>query len=549
MAVAELVVKVLTDVKDAQKGLDGTASKASKMGAGIQKAAAPAALALAGIGAAAISAGKAAAEDAQSQAILANALRKNTGASDAAIEATEKHLAAMSAATGVADDELRPAMGNLVRATKDADKAQSLLASSMDISAATGTDLESVSKAMAKASKGNTTALKKLLPGLDDATLASGDLVAIQADVAKQVGGASADAANTAAGKMDIMQNSMNEAEEAIGTALLPVMATLAEKLADVAGWVQENSTLVGIIVGVIAAFAAVILLVNAAMSIYSAVTAIAAVAQGALLWPILLVIAAIVALIVVIVLIVKHWDTIKRVALAVWESIKQATAKVLGWLQSTWNRAWAAITAVIQRFKAGFALSIAIIKLVVARVVAWIQAAWARVFAAISRAVTIVKGHFSTVFNGIKSVVGTVANGIKTAWEKVFGALRRAVSNVSGVLEKPFNLVKGAIDAVVDAIRRLIDWFGKIKVPKISLPSIPGFNSASAASVAAPVSAGARSLAAPMAAPTTSSGGGLTIVIQGAIDPESTARQIRRILSAHDRRVGGSSGLRTGLV
>lgn len=549
MAVADLVINIITKAGDAQKGLDATATKASKMGAGIQKAAAPAALALAGIGAAAVSAGKAAAEDAQSQAILANALRNNAGASDDAIASVEEHIAAMANATGVADDQLRPALGNLVRATGDADKAQSLLASSMDVAAATGTDVETVSKAMAKASKGSTGALKKLVPGLDDATLASGDMVKIQEDLAKQVGGASADAADTAAGKMAIMQNSMAEAEESIGTALLPVMSLLADKLAAVAGWVQENSKLVGIIVGVVAAFAAVILLVNAAMSIYGAVTAIAAVAQMALFWPILLIIAGIIALIAVIVLVVKHWDTIKRVALQVWNSIKAATAAVVAWLKQAWTSAMQAVATAVRWVQSVFRAVWNAIRAAVSAVANAVKAVWATVFGWIRGAVSLVRAGFTAQFNLVKSVVGKVADAVKSAWRKVFDALKSAVGGVVDTLRKPFDAVAGAIDTVISAIKRLIDWFGRIKVPKISLPKIPGFNSA--ATVSAPVSQGAaRGLGAPLAAGTrASASSGVTVVIQGAVDPESTARQVRRLLASHDRRMGGSAGLHAGLV
>jgi hypothetical protein len=35
-------------------------------------------------------------------------------------------------------------------------------------------------------------------------------------------------------------------------------------------------------------------------------------------------------------------------------------------------------------------------------------------------------------------------------------------------------------------------------------------------------------------------SSGGIVINITGAIDPEATARQVRRLLGGHDRRMGG---------
>jgi hypothetical protein len=50
-----------------------------------------------------------------------------------------------------------------------------------------------------------------------------------------------------------------------------------------------------------------------------------------------------------------------------------------------------------------------------------------------------------------------------------------------------------------------------------------------------APAVSSARAVAPAAAA----SSGGINITVNGAIDPEATARQIRRILAGHDRRMG----------
>jgi hypothetical protein len=127
----------------------------------------------------------------------------------------------------------------------------------------------------------------------------------------------------------------------------------------------------------------------------------------------------------------------------------------------------------------------------------------------------------------------------VRSVWDKTFGALARAASGLGAKLSAPFNAVKGAVDSAISAVQRLISWLGKIKVPKISIPS-PG---KSAPSVAG---ASTRSGGTTKAAPAP-----ITVIVNGAIDPEATARQIKRILSAHDRRTGGISGagLRQGLA
>lgn len=167
---------------------------------------------------------QAAAEDAQAQALLANTLTNTAGATSASIAATEEWIAAQGRALGVADDQLRPALGILAGATGDVAKAQELAALAMDISAARGLDMESVSAALAKAYTGNLGALTRLVPGIDAAAMASGDFTQVQAALADMVGGSAATAADTAAGRMQILKVGFAEAAETLGTAFLPVM-------------------------------------------------------------------------------------------------------------------------------------------------------------------------------------------------------------------------------------------------------------------------------------------------------------------------------------
>ena len=78
-------------------------------------------------------------------------------------------VSATSRQTGVADDELRPALETLVTATGSVAKSQKEMKQALDISAASGKDLETVTKAMALAHTGQTARLEKLIPGLSKA--------------------------------------------------------------------------------------------------------------------------------------------------------------------------------------------------------------------------------------------------------------------------------------------------------------------------------------------------------------------------------------------
>jgi hypothetical protein len=230
-----LKLSILGDVDNLNKSLktaggdvDSFGDKIGKAGVKIGKAFAAAAAAA---GAAAIAIGiegvKAAIADEKAQTQLALALENATGATQAQIAATEQSILKMSLATGVADDELRPALGRLVRSTGDITKAQDLLSTALDISAATGKPVEAIATSLSKAYDGNTAALGKLGVGLSTAELKTMSFEQVQGRLTELFGGAAAKNANTYAGQIARVQVAFDEAKETIGVALLPILDTL----------------------------------------------------------------------------------------------------------------------------------------------------------------------------------------------------------------------------------------------------------------------------------------------------------------------------------
>ena len=230
-----LKLSILGDVNNLNKSLK-TATKdvetfGDKMGKIGKVVGAAFAAAAAAAGAYAIKIGvegvKAAIEDEKAQTQLAIALENATGATKAQIAATEQSILQMSLATGVADDQLRPALARLVRSTGDTEKAQQLLAQALDISAATGKPLETVAAALSKGFDGNTAALGKLGIGLSAAELKTMSFEQVQAKLSDLFGGAAAANADTYAGRIARMQVAFSEAKETIGFALLPILEKL----------------------------------------------------------------------------------------------------------------------------------------------------------------------------------------------------------------------------------------------------------------------------------------------------------------------------------
>jgi hypothetical protein len=234
--------------------------------------------AVAAMGALTVAAGysiKAAIEDSAAQAILAKTLQNVTGATDGQVAAIESQINAMQMATGVADDELRPAFASLVRVTQDVATATDGLKLAMDISAGTGKDLGSVSDALAKAYGGNYKALGLLSPELKKMIKDGASLDEVMAALAKTFGGQAAVAAGTAQGQFKRLNVALDEAKESIGMALLPAVMAVLPYLIEFGNWAADHT---GILLGVgtaIAAISTALIGFKAAQIIANAVTVV----------------------------------------------------------------------------------------------------------------------------------------------------------------------------------------------------------------------------------------------------------------------------------
>jgi hypothetical protein len=242
----------------------------------IKKAAIPAAAALTGLAVALGDATKAAMEDQQEQAALALTLQNVTGAGAKQTAQVEEQISAMSRASGIADTQYRASLEALVRGTKDVDLAMKDMNLVMDISTALQMDSATVADALAKAYQGNFKALRTLTPEMATMIKEGATLDEVMNVLGGTFGGATAKNAETAAGKMDILKNSIGETKESIGAALLPVLEAVLPYLQKFADWAQNNPTAFLIIAAAIGAVAAAIVAVNIAMAL-NPFTAIAA--------------------------------------------------------------------------------------------------------------------------------------------------------------------------------------------------------------------------------------------------------------------------------
>jgi hypothetical protein len=232
-----LTLKLLADVSNFTKSLKGADNDVTTFGDKVSKfgKVAGAAFLAAGVAAAAyagklaIDGVKAAIEDEAAQAKLATTLKNVTGATDDQIKATEDYILKQSLLFGVTDDELRPSLDRLTRATGDVTKAQELQAIAIDISAGTGKSLQAVTEALSKAQEGNLAGLSRLGVGISKAELATLTFDQVTAKLAATFEGQASKQADTFQGKMARLSVAFNEAKETVGAFILDAITPIVE--------------------------------------------------------------------------------------------------------------------------------------------------------------------------------------------------------------------------------------------------------------------------------------------------------------------------------
>jgi len=267
-----------TGIKQALKEFKKLETAGQKAQFAIKKAAVPAAAALGAVVAVVGSAVSAAIEDQAAQASLARQIKASTKATDAQVKGVEEYISSLGKSVAISDDEARPAFQTLVVATKDLTKAQKLLDIGLDVSAATGSDLASVTDALAKGFAGNMKPLAALSPELKLLIKEGASLDEVLTVLQTNFGGAAVAAGNTAAGGMKKLGIAFNETKESVGMAFLPIMQKLLPVVQKFSAWAEKNPTLLAVVIGAMGLLAVSILAVNAAMLLNPAVAITAAV-------------------------------------------------------------------------------------------------------------------------------------------------------------------------------------------------------------------------------------------------------------------------------
>ncbi len=502
-----LKLSILADVDQLRRNLSSGSQDVASFGERVtdfgKKAAIAFAAATAAAGAYAIKLAvdgvKAAIEDEAAQARLAGTLERVTGATAATIKATEDWITKQGLLLGFTDDKLRPVLDRLVRSTGDVERAQNLAALAMDISRATGKDLETVSNALAKANEGNLLSLTRLTGGFEKSEVSGKTLSDLLPVLTTRFQGAAEDGANTLSGRIERLKLAFDEAKETVGAyilqALTPLVSYIANnvlpRLSDLSN--QLTTALKPVVTDLAAVFNNVIL--PALQAVNNFIRDYLAPILGNLLRP------------------------------------------IVDGLISAWN----SVAGAVSRNKEELQPFIEILKVLL----------------------NFIKDQFAptvgTILGSLLSVIGSVAGAIidvyATASDKIIGFItstynrfvkfKNDVSDLATNIFSPIvNAMKGALNTIIGLWNKLDfkitftvpDWVPVIggntwSSPDI-FPDIPYL--AKGGIVTKPTLAMIGEAGPEAVIPLSKAGsmGGINITVNGAIDPESTARQIIQILN-----------------
>jgi hypothetical protein len=166
---------------------------------------------------------KAAADDKRSMALLEEQMRRTWKGNSQLNKSIDAQIDKMSNLTGIADDDLRPALIKIAGVTKSPAKGMKMLGLAIDIATKTGKGLSAVSQAMSRYLGGNKTALDKLVPGLKE----SGDRMSFLNK--EYLGFAEISGKNDPFGRITVI---MDNFKEKLGKAFLPLANNFADWLA-----------------------------------------------------------------------------------------------------------------------------------------------------------------------------------------------------------------------------------------------------------------------------------------------------------------------------
>ena len=257
---------------------------------------------------------------------------KDAGVSTGDMKDSLEEIDKSSRKTGQSTEDNIAAYTKLITVTHSSAAAHQDLAVAQDLAAYKGTTVAAAADAIAKASQGNTRALKDMGIATTDASGKALTHAQVMDKLTAAVHGQAAAFGSTASGQMARYKESLDQAKVAVGEALLPALKKLLDMLQPVFTWLANNQGIISTLTPIVGVLAGGVLAVVAAQRIWVAV-------QGALnavmdANPIGLIVLAIAGLAAGVIYAYNHFRPFHDAVQDAWQVIKD----LAGWVTAHWR-------------------------------------------------------------------------------------------------------------------------------------------------------------------------------------------------------------------
>jgi len=390
----------------------------------------------------------------QNQGMTATEAKKN-------IDSFTSAITKMSSFSG---GEAKEALQVLTEKGISAGEALKLESTLANVAAGTGGTLAESADLVADAYHGKAKALvslgilsKEEVKQLGDSEKATISMADVQDRLNKRFSGAAQADLQSYSGKLKENQNTINAAKSQIGTALLPVLAQVAELIAKIiapiAQFIKENPKFTAALLSITAIFGTLI----GGLSVFNTITTAMGtmgvafkgigVAAGGSILPMLGVIAVISLVAFAVYEIIKHWSQISGFFKKLWTDIKTETEKIWNGLKSFFTNTWNSITDTCTN--------------IWNRIGDYFKNLWTSIKTTTVYIWNSIKAFFSntwnSIINGIKSIVTSIVNFIsdKFYWQiyffqDIFTQIQSIFKNVWTIIK---NIFLGAILLIIDLV------------------------------------------------------------------------------------------------
>lgn len=263
-------------------------------------------------------------------------------------------------------------------------------------------------------------------------------------------------------------------------------------------------------------------------------------------------------------------WEGIKQIVSGAWQAINGIVSQGWNVIKTLFSVAGSAIKGI---FTGLWNALKAIVSSAWNGIKGLVTSGWNAIKSAFSSGASAVRGVFTGLWSGIKSIVtsgvtwlvntiksipgkitalgGAMANAGKALMQSLLNGISRASGFVTNFASGLWNAVKKAIDSAIDKANATIHgvsinipFYGKFKpFSGVSIPRLytGGIVKGSRAGTLAVVGDRGRDEAViPLSGPHAPNlGGGVTVVINGALDPVAVGRQVEQILVKYKRTTG----------